>query len=83
MVWRGLPFQRTSEPGTNPDPFTVSVNAGPPTSAEVGLIVLIRGSGLALGVIVNVDAFDSPPPGEGLNTVTAAEPTAAIYVAVI
>ena len=37
VVARGLPFQLTTEPLTNPVPFTVSVNPGPPGAAAAGV----------------------------------------------
>jgi hypothetical protein len=36
VVARGLPFQFTTEPATNPAPFTVRVNAGPPGAVASG-----------------------------------------------
>ena len=36
VVVRSAPFQRTTEPDTNPVPFTVSVNAPLPAAAEDG-----------------------------------------------
>jgi hypothetical protein len=68
VVIRSLPFHRTTEAETNPVPFTVKVKPDPPTMALPGEMELIEGAGLP--VTVNVNAFDVPPPGEGLNTVT-------------
>lgn len=68
-----LPFHRTWDPETNPEPVTVSVNAGPPASAEPGLNALITG-----GVeIVNVTLFDTTVPGFIMPI--AAAPALAIY----
>ena len=36
VVARGLPFQFTSAPETNPVPFTVRVNPGPPGAVAAG-----------------------------------------------
>src|SRR5882724_10918649 len=60
-------------------PFTVKVNAAPPNVAAVGLKLVVVGTGLP--VMVKVWAFEVPPPGAGLNTVTDAVPTAATSVA--
>jgi hypothetical protein len=58
-------------------PFTVSVKAPLPAMAEVGLILLMLGTGFA-AVIVKVTELDVPPPGDGLKTVTAALPALAM-----
>ena len=44
MVERSTPFQRTTEPETKFVPFTVSVNAGPPAVAELGLRLVVVGT---------------------------------------
>jgi hypothetical protein len=36
VVLRGVPFQSTADPETNPVPFTVSVKLGPPGAVAVG-----------------------------------------------
>ena len=54
------------------------MNWAPPTVAEVGLNVVVVGTGL---FIVNVNPDDVPPPGVGLNTVTVAVPAVAIFAA--
>ena len=36
VVARGLPFQFTSAPETNPVPFTLRVNLGPPGAVAAG-----------------------------------------------
>lgn len=59
---RWLPFHQTVEAPTKPVPLTVSVNAVPPASVELGLKLVIVGDGL---LIENVAADDEPPPGEG------------------
>jgi hypothetical protein len=58
-------------------PFTVSVNAAPPATAEEGVRLVIDGTGLP-ATIVKIMALDVPPPGVGLKTVTPAVPIAAI-----
>src|SRR6202030_12792 len=46
VVLRGLPFQLTMAPGTNPVPFTVKMNAEPPGVAVTGTVGwLICGTG--------------------------------------
>src|SRR5215470_14709002 len=60
------PFHRTTDPGAKFEPITVSRNAGPPATAEVGLTNVISGGAK---LIVKVSAFDKPPTGGGLKTV--------------
>jgi hypothetical protein len=61
-------------------PVTVRVNGDPPAVVEVGDIELVVGIGL---LIVNVCAFEVPPPGVGFTTVMDAVPAVAISPAVI
>ena|ERR1700731_3773048 len=75
VVVRADPFQSTTEPETKFEPFTVSVKAGPPAVALLGEIELIAGTGL---LMVNVCAFDVPPPGATFITVTEAVPAVLI-----
>jgi hypothetical protein len=51
VVTRSAPFQRTTEFVTKPLPFTVNVNAAPPAVRDVGLRLVVVGTGL---LIVNV-----------------------------
>src|SRR5207247_10549414 len=76
----GLPFQRTTEVIAKFVPVAVNANVAPPAVALVGEIELSVGTGL-VAVIVNVTEPDVPPPGVGLNTVTAAVPVAAMSLA--
>src|SRR5205823_2449251 len=71
----------TGEPATKFVPFTVNVNAAPPTGADVGLTLVVVGTGFGDVEIVNVWAFEVPPPGAALNTVTDAVPAIARSVA--
>ena len=48
------------------------------TGVLEGLSERIVGSGFETGLIVNVTAFDIPPPGAGLTTITCATPGLAI-----
>jgi hypothetical protein len=73
-------FQCTFEPETKCDPVTVSVKAGPSAVALLGEIELITGAGL---LMVNVFAFDVPPPGPGFVTVTLIVPAVAMSAAEI
>jgi len=57
-------------------PSTVSVKSGLPAAVEVGLIDATVGTGFVTVVIVNVCAFEVPPPGVGFTTVTEAVPVA-------
>lgn len=75
VVARALPFQRTIEPARKLPPVTVKVKPPPPEVALLGEMELISGKGLPLAVSVTV--FESPPPGEGLNTVIWAVPAVA------
>ncbi len=55
-------------------PFTVRVKAGPPAVDDAGLMLVVDGTGLLGTLIVKAWAFEMPPPGAGLNTVTVAVP---------
>jgi hypothetical protein len=70
------PFQFTVELETKFVPFTVNVNCGPPTAAQVGLSELIVG----VALIVNVTAFDVAPQGLGFTTVIEAVPGFLMFV---
>jgi hypothetical protein len=67
VVVLAAPLNFTTDVDTKPVPFTVNVNAAPPAVALVGEIDVSVGAGL---LIVNVCAFDVPPPAEGFITVT-------------
>jgi hypothetical protein len=58
----------------------VSVNPAPPAVAEVGLRLVVAGTGL---LIVKVWALEVPPPGVPFTTVTEAVPAVAMSAAVI
>jgi hypothetical protein len=75
VVVLGLPFHCTVDVVTKLVPFTVRVNAIPPARALDGFNPFNVGTGL---LTVNVEPFDVPPPGAGLNTVTVALPPVAI-----
>src|SRR6185369_17855222 len=70
-----MPFQRTIEPATKFDPLTLSVNAGPPAVADTGFRLRITGTGFGVLTTPKNSVFDVPPPGAGVNTVIASEPT--------
>ncbi len=76
VVVRLAPFHCTIESAMKPLPFTVSVKAEPPAVRDKGLKFEIVGAGGS--VIVKLWAFEVPPPGAGLNTVTLAVPAAAM-----
>ena len=61
----------TTEVGTKPAPFTVSVKEVPPAATVEGLKEAIVGAGL---LVVKVCALDVPPPGAGFFTVTFTVP---------
>ena len=78
---RFVPFHLTTEPLTKLVPLTVSVKADPPAVAEEGLMLVVVGTGLSGTLIVKVWAFEVPPPGVGLKTVTWAVPAVAMSAA--
>ena len=78
---RALPPNFTMLPLMKPVPFTVSVKAPEPAVALAGCNVVMAGTGLLAATIVKAPAFDVPPPGEGLVTVTDAPPVFAISLA--
>jgi hypothetical protein len=71
VVIRGLPFQRTTESVTNPEPVTVRVNASPPAFTWTGETEVNAGIPLSIGRLSDEDV---PPPGAGLKTATRAAP---------
>jgi hypothetical protein len=73
-----VPFQFTTAPLTKLLPFTVNVNAGPPTKALAGESEETMGAVL---LIAKVTAADVPPPGVGLLTVMLADPALAMSLA--
>ena len=81
VVVRAEPFQFTTEPLTNPLPFTANVNPVDPTVTLLGVIEVSTGRGLG-AVIVKTAAAEAPPPGAGFRTVTCAVPAAATSAAV-
>lgn len=70
------PFQSTVDADTKLPPLTVSVNAAEPAVVLLGDKDEIEGAGFT-AVIVKVCAFDVPPPGAGLTTVTMGVPLVA------
>ncbi len=54
------------------------MKADPPAVADEGLRPVVVGTGLFAALIVKVWALEVPPPGAGLNTVTAAVPAVAM-----
>jgi xanthosine utilization system XapX-like protein len=69
----------TVDPDTKPAPFSVKVNAAPPTVALVGDIEVRVGTTLFTG---NSTAPLDPPPGAGLLTTTGKDPAVAMSGAV-
>ena len=67
VVGRGEPFQFNSELNTKLDPFTVKVKPNPSSTTPGGDKLVIVGNGFRM-FMVNVRAFDVPPPGAGLKT---------------
>jgi len=81
VVGRSLPFHRTTELDTRLEPNTVKVKVGPPAAVLVGERLVIVGMGFML--IAQFKAFEVPPPGAGLKTVTVAVPVATMSLAEI
>lgn len=81
VVVRLLPFHCTTEVLMKLLPLTVSVNAPEPALTVVGETDRMAGTGFGATVTLNVTEFEVPPPGKGLNTVTAGVPTAVISLA--
>ena len=73
VVVRLVPPKPTTEPVMNPVPFTVSVKAGPPAVAELGLRLLMVGAGLGAAVVVKetVAGAEAAPPAQLLTMLTA------------
>ena len=67
VVGNAEPFHWTAAAATNPEPFTVNVNAGPPAGVEFGLKLLTTAAG---EVIVTLTELEDAPPG--LTTLTLA-----------
>ena len=80
VVVRFEPFHLTLEVGTKPFPLTSRVNWASPAVAELGLRLVMDGTGL---VTVKAWEFEVPPPGVGLFTVTAAVPPDAMSEALM
>jgi hypothetical protein len=74
VVTSADPFHWIVDPVTNPVPFTVKVNAGPPTVTEFGLKLV-----MANPLMVKLVPDDVPPPG--FITVTVAVPAVEIWLA--
>ena len=80
VVVRAPAFHCTIEEDTKFVPVTVSVNAAPLATTELGFKDAIVGAGL---LIVKVNAAVAPPPGPGVEAVTIAVPPVEISAAVI
>jgi hypothetical protein len=79
VVTLGLPLKFTTEVEIKFVPFTISVNPAPPAVVLPGTNEVIVGTGLLAPLMVNVEEFDVPPPGVGLNTVMAAVPALTMF----
>src|SRR5207302_1465241 len=82
VVVRAEPFHRTTELPMNPLPFTVSVNAGSPATAPVGLSVVTAGAGFG-ATTTKFTIGSAPRREEGDTTVTVAVPALAMSAAEI
>ena len=73
-VERMLPLTDTSDCETKFLPLMVNVKPPPPVKTPEGESELISGSGLGAALMTNVAGWLFPPPGEGVETTTIAEP---------
>jgi hypothetical protein len=76
-----LPFHRTTELPTKFEPVTFKEKGGAPTGAQVGSREVTVGTGLEPLVTLKLSAFEVPPPGAELVTVTATVPAEAMAAA--
>jgi len=76
LVVRLKPPHSTCDDEMKPVPVSVSVKPELPAAVDVGEIAVSTGVGFCGVVIVNVCAFEVPPPGVGFTTVTEAIPVA-------
>jgi hypothetical protein len=74
VVARAIPLKLIVEPLTKFVPFTVRVKAAPPAVALAGAMLVIARTGFT----VKLTAFEVPPPGTGLVTVTLKVPAVAM-----
>ena len=74
LVVRLKPPHSTCDDEMKPVPVSVSVKPELPAAVDVGEIAVSTGVGFCGVVIVNVCAFEVPPPGVGFTTVTEAVP---------
>src|SRR5271163_2096430 len=72
VVIRGLPFHRTTSPGINPAPLTVSAKPAPPTMALSGLRLAIVNPACCGTMVKFAKGLigEEPPPGGGFTAVT-------------
>ena len=70
VVAFAAPLEFTTELATKFVPFAVSVKPAPPAVALVGEIEVSVGTGLFATLTLKFTAFDAPPPGAGLVTMT-------------
>lgn len=75
VVTRAAPPKFTTDVFRKFVPFTVRVNAPDPAITFAGKSVVTVGTGFGAALILKFTAFDVPPPGIGLVTVTAGVPT--------
>lgn len=72
VVGKSVPFHRATELLINAEPFNVNVKAEEPAVAEFGAKVTSTGTGTVMVKVSTLE--DTPPPGMGVETVTAAMP---------
>jgi hypothetical protein len=77
------PFHSIEDAGKKFEPFRVRINPEVPAITEDGPRDLSEGTALDVALIMNSAEPESPPPGAGLITLTAAVPELAISDAFI
>jgi hypothetical protein len=82
VVGRALPFHCATELVMKFVPLIVNSKAALPSTACAGERVVMAGTGLG-PITVNGIGLDIPPPGAGLNTVTAGVPALTMSLAAI
>ena len=75
VVVRSTPFHRTTDLVLKPVPLTVRTKSDPPWAVDVGVMLVVVGTGL---LNVRVLVLETPPTGAGVDTVISALPAVAM-----
>jgi hypothetical protein len=84
-VVSAVPFHITTELLVNPDPFTVTTNAGVPATAEDGLRPLMTGAEtgvMTMEQVVEVESGEPPAPGISESTTVPVKPPVPVVTGV-